>query len=31
VQVRETKFTVGADGRFVDAGYAKPIFIAYYK
>jgi hypothetical protein len=30
-QVRETKFTVGADGRFVDAGYAKPIFIPYYR
>ncbi len=31
VQLRETRFTIGADGRFVDAGYAKPIFIPYYK
>lgn len=30
VQVREAKFTVGADGRFVD-GYAKQIFIPYHK
>ena len=31
VQVREMKFTVGADGRLVDGGYAKPIFLTRYR
>lgn len=31
VQVREARFTVGADGRVVDAGYYKPGYLTYYK
>lgn len=30
-QVRELKFTIGTDGKFVDAGYGKPLFLAQYK
>ncbi|MEQ1764311.1 MAG: hypothetical protein ABL984_14365 [Pyrinomonadaceae bacterium] len=30
-QVRETSFTVGADGRIVDAGYYKPGDLFYYR
>ncbi len=31
VQVRELKFTVGADGRLADGGFAKQIFLPYHK
>ena len=31
VQVREAKFTVGPDGRVVDAGYYKPGYLTYHK
>lgn len=30
-QVRETAFTVAADGRVADAGYQKPGYLSYYK
>ena len=31
VQVREAKFTMGADGRIVDGGYHKPGYLTYHK
>lgn len=31
VQVREAKFSVGADGRVVDGGYQKPGYLTYHK
>ncbi len=31
VQVREAKFTVGADGRVADGGYQKPGYLTYHK
>lgn len=31
VQVREAKFTVGADGKVVDGGYQKPGYLTYHK
>jgi hypothetical protein len=31
VEVREAKFSVGADGRLVDGGYYKPGFLTYHK
>jgi hypothetical protein len=30
-QVRELKFTIGADGKLMDTGFAKPLFLAKYK
>ena len=30
-QIRELKFTIGADGKLVDAGYAKPFFLTQYR
>ncbi|MBK9162484.1 MAG: hypothetical protein IPM21_00955 [Acidobacteria bacterium] len=30
-QVREAKFTVGADGKIVDGGYQKPGYLTYHK
>lgn len=31
VQVREAKFTMGADGRIVDGGFHKPGYLTYHK
>jgi hypothetical protein len=31
LQVREVKFIMGTDGKLVDGGYAKPIFLTKYR